>query len=108
MGGSVADEPAPASGGNEPDGGGSSGTAVGGSTFSSSIPGCPGLPVEPTSDVPDCLGEAECSHSPNGGWYFDSVIDPQQIRVCPCSCLTLQSGTVEIQFGCTPRVWDTE
>ncbi|HWB74516.1 MAG TPA: hypothetical protein VG755_06165 [Nannocystaceae bacterium] len=45
----------------------------------------------------------ECA-SVSNGWYYDDLIDPQQIVMCPQTCSrfeALQEASIEIRFGCT-------
>jgi hypothetical protein len=59
-------------------------------------------------ELPPLLLETQCVSSPNGGWFFDSITDPQHLRVCECSCNRIGEGTLEIRLGCSPRVFDPE
>ena len=46
---------------------------------------------------------AECAGVKNG-WYYDDLVDPQQILICPQTCARfqdLQEASIEIRFGCT-------
>jgi hypothetical protein len=43
---------------------------------------------------------AECTQ---GGWYFDSALNPSKILACPSTCMELQGqtgGQVDVTFGC--------
>jgi hypothetical protein len=45
--------------------------------------------------------EAACGG--NGGWYFDSNLNPTKILACPNTCMGIQNqvdGAIEITFGC--------
>lgn len=47
------------------------------------------------------VSEAECGA--NGGWYFDSNLNPTKILACPDTCKGIQNqagGAIEITFGC--------
>lgn len=42
--------------------------------------------------------------SVDNGWYYDDLVDPQQILMCPQTCArfqALQEASIEIRFGCT-------
>lgn len=44
--------------------------------------------------------EADCA---NGGWYFNSLLNPTQILACPNTCMEMQNqsgGKIDITFGC--------
>lgn len=44
---------------------------------------------------------ADCGNLP--GWYYDSVVAPTKILLCPASCATVQAditAKISIQFGC--------
>jgi hypothetical protein len=44
--------------------------------------------------------EADCTQ---GGWYFDSALNPSKILACPNTCMELQGqtgGQVDVTFGC--------
>jgi hypothetical protein len=44
--------------------------------------------------------QAECAQ---GGWYFDSALNPSKILACPSTCMELQGqmgGQVDVTFGC--------
>jgi hypothetical protein len=36
----------------------------------------------------------------NGGWYYDNPSSPTRIQLCDATCKTLQSGKVQIEYGC--------
>lgn len=37
---------------------------------------------------------------PDGGWYYDNPTSPTKIQLCDATCKDLQSGSVQIQYGC--------
>lgn len=46
--------------------------------------------------VSDCAGVAD-------GWYYDNLVDPTLIQVCPQTCEKIQgfaAGSIAIKFGC--------
>lgn len=52
-------------------------------------------------------GPNRCAKSPTGGWYFDDLLNPKKISVCPCSCANFGAGKVSLVFGCHPVIdWD--
>lgn len=46
-------------------------------------------------------GETACG--PSGGWYYDDIIDPSQVLLCPDTCTTVQANpdaAITVKFGC--------
>ena len=73
----------------------------------------------PEEEVPYAIRRSGCG-TVHGGWYYDSVSSadpsaakPSRIIMCPCTCASLNVGTVEIYVGCRvgppvstePGVW---
>jgi hypothetical protein len=56
--------------------------------------------VGSNQEIPQVQSKDACSLS-NGGWYYDSATNPQQIILCPCSCAATASGGLEVRFGCS-------
>jgi hypothetical protein len=59
-----------------------------------SVMGATGMPLTRVNS------EAECAQ---GGWYFDSALNPSKILACPNTCMELQGqtgGQVDVTFGC--------
>jgi len=56
-----------------------------------------------TQELPKASSVAGCS-SANGGWYFDDIVNPTKILLCPCSCANVGSGVIELRFGCHTRI----
>jgi len=57
--------------------------------------------VTPPTALLQVSSAARCGAA--GGWYYDDVLDPQRILVCPASCAALQSdraAAIEVLFGC--------
>ncbi|MBK8936785.1 MAG: VWA domain-containing protein [Polyangiaceae bacterium] len=58
-----------------------------------------GDPATTIYNVPG--GAGDCGAA--GGWYYDDLVAPTQIIVCPTTCATLQgdaNGQVDVLFGC--------
>jgi hypothetical protein len=62
----------------------------------------------PTEEVPYTIRRGGCGTA-NGGWYYDVVptddplaAKPSKILLCPCSCASMDVGTIEIFYGCQP------
>jgi hypothetical protein len=55
-------------------------------------------------ELPRVPGLADCSKSPQGGFYFDSLTNPSKITVCPCNCAAFGAGTVSLVYNCKPRL----
>lgn len=36
----------------------------------------------------------------DGGWYYDNPTSPTKIQLCDSTCSDLQSGSVQIEYGC--------
>jgi len=36
----------------------------------------------------------------NGGWYYDNPKAPTMIKLCPATCQSLSSGSIQVEFGC--------
>jgi hypothetical protein len=51
---------------------------------------------------PQVANAAQCGGI-NGGWYFDSSTNPSTVTLCPCSCSSIASGSIEFRFGCFPQ-----
>ena len=52
------------------------------------------------SIIPRVMGFNSCNGS---GWYYDSLINPEKVIMCPDTCNLFEadtSGTVKIEFGC--------
>jgi hypothetical protein len=48
-------------------------------------------------------GESAAACGPEGGWYYDDLVNPTQIIVCPATCNTISNdltGRIDILFGC--------
>ena len=46
-------------------------------------------------------GELDCG--PSGGWYYDDIIAPTQVLLCPDTCDTVQANpqaAITVKFGC--------
>lgn len=46
-------------------------------------------------------GETDCG--PSGGWYYDDIIAPSQVLLCPDTCTTVQANqeaSIAVKFGC--------
>jgi hypothetical protein len=60
----------------------------------------------PTEEVAYATTRGGCSAA-QGGWYYDvlpSMGTPSKIIVCPCTCASFASGTVDILYGCRPQI----
>jgi hypothetical protein len=55
-------------------------------------------------EVPSISSFTACAKTPNGGWYYDDLVHPSKITVCPCTCARLQAGRVDVRLGCKPRL----
>jgi hypothetical protein len=62
----------------------------------------------PTEEVPYAVRRSGCG-TLHGGWYYDLVpssdplaAKPSRIIMCPCTCASLDVGTLEIRYGCQP------
>jgi hypothetical protein len=63
----------------------------------------------PQEEVPYAVRRSGCSDF-SGGWYYDLVpstdptaAKPSRIIMCPCTCASLNVGTLEILYGCRPQ-----
>jgi hypothetical protein len=63
----------------------------------------------PQEEVPYAVRRGGCSNF-SGGWYYDLVpstdptaAKPSRIIMCPCTCASLNVGTLEILYGCRPQ-----
>jgi hypothetical protein len=61
-----------------------------------------------TEEVPYARTRSGCG-TVHGGWYYDLVpsadplaAKPSRIIMCPCTCASLDVGTLEIYYGCSP------
>jgi hypothetical protein len=46
----------------------------------------------------------DCPINQNQGWYYDSPEAPTKIFVCPGTCSRFPEGSVELLYGCAPRL----
>jgi hypothetical protein len=60
----------------------------------------------PTEEVGYASARGGCS-AEWGGWYYDvppSEGAPSKIIICPCTCASFATGTVDILYGCHPAL----
>jgi hypothetical protein len=53
-------------------------------------------------EVPHVERYSDCFGAASGGWYYDSPDAPTAIVVCPCTCVRIRTGFVDVQPEC---VW---
>jgi hypothetical protein len=51
-------------------------------------------------EVPGLDGIEACASSKCGGWYYDNLVAPARLLVCPCTCERFVLGSVRLEFGC--------
>jgi hypothetical protein len=56
-------------------------------------------------EIPRVLGAQACGAQ--GGWYYDDLVMPSKIVLCPASCDAVKAdpdAKISVYFGCTPTI----